>query len=172
VVDGIDDLKKSIPSKDPLFTLFCPLRHKSNHILVRINPAVPIGFPATHPWAFAHFQDMYGIFKPADQDCVFPKLFLGCFGSFSVDCVGLGDATQSFRGMRSATVNLTFLRGRGLQGRFATLPFRARGTGRAPQAFDVPTRSHKELLFDTGALAFRLFFRRFMAHFLAPDGYL
>jgi hypothetical protein len=87
---------------------------------------------------------MHGIFKLTDQDCVFPVLLLGCFGAFTVDGVGFRDTAQYFRGMWSATMNLAFLRGRCLQGRLATLLFSARGTSRAPQASDLPTRSDKE----------------------------
>jgi len=54
---------------------------------------------------------MHGILKLTDQNCVFPELLFGCFGGFSVDGVGFGDSTQYFRGVRSATVNLAFLRG-------------------------------------------------------------
>jgi hypothetical protein len=80
-------------------------------------------------------------------------------------CGNAGFAFGSFGAGAAPAVVLALLGFARIECRSAALGTRAAAAGRASQAFDVPTRSHKELFFDTGALAFRMLFCRFMDHF-------
>ena len=113
-----------------------------------------------------------GILKLMYQSTLISVLLLGNFGGIAVGGVGFGDATQYFRRVWSATVNLAFLRGWCLQSRLATLLFCSRWTCRAPQAFELSPRSQEKLLFAFRQLACSLFFRYMMAQLTTPNVYL
>ena len=73
------------------------------------------------------------------MNCVLPILLLGCFGWLSVQCIGFRDASQYFRGVRSAPVMRTFLRPAWLHRRLAALLTWSHWPCHAAQTADTTT---------------------------------